>query len=330
MLANGAWNDVCTAWTTTCYVCRRPLPATACADPAKCLTGGVCVASKCTALKQSCDDGNPCTTDSCDVAKGCINAAVADGTACGSGYSCSKGVCSVGSPSNPAKSCVEVRDAGGKDGVFTLDPDGAAGAEPPYQVWCDNTSDGGGWTLVLKADGNKQTFLYGAAIWGTKVSLAPAALAVDLNETKLASYWTLPFKEVRVGLRTGNNTTNWAKLAYSATSLHAVLADGLYKAWSPPLGRNAWKALVPAASLQPNCNREGFNNAIATNGPATVRIGIIANNEADCSTPDSRIGIGMGGNYCGIDANSAVGNGAGCGGDTGDKNIKSFGYVFVR
>ena len=61
-----------------------------------------------------------------------------------------------------------------------------------------------------------------------------------------------------------------------------------------------------------------------------ARIGIIANEQNDCGTPDSRLGIGMGGAVCGIDGGSAAGNGSGCGGDLGDYNIKSFGYVLVR
>ena len=74
---------------------------------------------------------------------------------------------------------------------------------------------------------------------------------------------------------------------------------------------------------------EGINVHINKKGATRIRIGIIANQENDCNTPDSRIGIGGAGHYCGQDNSNSVGNTAKCRPDNGDKNIKSFGYVFA-
>jgi len=85
--------------------------------------------------------------------------------------------------------------------------------------------------------------------------------------------------------------------------------------------------------LQPHYNKEGFNAAPITCDIAKVhscskaRIGIIANNEGDCRTCDSRIGIGTGGHS---DESNTCGNQAVSGGDNGEKHIKSMGYVLVQ
>ena len=59
---------------------------------------GICVPG----AKSNCDDGNPCTTSTCDVAKGCQNvqntAACDDGSACTKGDACKNGACLAGAP----------------------------------------------------------------------------------------------------------------------------------------------------------------------------------------------------------------------------------------
>ena len=109
-------------------------------------------------------------------------------------------------------------------------------------------------------------------------------------------------------------------------SLYSLIADGRYRATS--LGRNTWKTLIGSqASLQRNCNKEGFNAAGSTQGSSKARIGVLGNNENDCVTPDSRIGFGTGGypddsNTCGNEAIASLDNGA--------KHIKRMGYILVQ
>ena len=47
--------------------------------------------------------------------------------------------------------------------------------------------------------------------------------------------------------------------------MYSLIADGKYRSTS--LGRDKWKSLIGSnASLQDNCNREGFNAASVVNG----------------------------------------------------------------
>ena len=113
-----------------------------------------------------------------------------------------------------------------------------------------------------------------------------------------------------------------------ANSLHALIADGKYRATS--LGRNTWKTLIGSqASLQINCNKEGFNAAGSDKGHSKARIGILGNNEKNCASTDSRIGFGTGGN--GDDSNTCGNNAIkGYTSDNGAKNIKAMGYILVQ
>ena len=87
---------------------------------------------------------------------------------------------------------------------------------------------------------------------------------------------------------------NFIIINRQANSLYSLIADGQYRA--TPLGRDKWKTRIGSnASLQRNCNKEGFNAVDASSDYSKARIGILGNNGNNCSTCDSRIGFGTGG-----------------------------------
>ena len=114
-----------------------------------------------------------------------------------------------------------------------------------------------------------------------------------------------------------------------ADSLYSLIADGQYRAIS--IGRETWKSLIGSnASLQLNCNKEGFNTADVNRFNAyhsEARIGIIANQENDCRSCDSRIGFGTGGHF---EDGVVCGNVAYVGGDNGDRRTPGMGYILVQ
>ena len=75
----------------------------ACDDGDACTTGDLCLAGVCVSLGQpDCDDGNPCTDDTCEAALGCTHtpnsAACDDGIPCSGGGHCAESGCQEGGP----------------------------------------------------------------------------------------------------------------------------------------------------------------------------------------------------------------------------------------
>ncbi|PFX21102.1 hypothetical protein AWC38_SpisGene14423 [Stylophora pistillata] len=186
---------------------------------------------------------------------------------------------------------------------------------------------GGGWTLAMKIDGTKRTFHYNSHFWSDKnaYNLAVGKTGFDSQQTKLPTYWNTPFSKICLGMKIGNQL-KFIVLHKQADSLHSIIADGKYRATS--LGRYTWKSLIGSkASLQRNCNKEGFNAKCTVGTGGLARIGFVANNENDCTNCDSRIGFGTGTRF---NEPFTCGNRARWSADNGNKDIKAMGYILVQ
>ena len=148
---------------------------------------------------------------------------------------------------------------------------------------------------------------------------------MDTHETKLPTYWNTPFNKICLGMKVDQQFKS-VVINYQARSLYSLIADNIYRNTS--LGRDTWKELIASqASLQLNCNKEGFNVLIGSKQQSKARIGIVGNNENDCRSCDSRIGFGTGGDY---DDSNTCGNEATYKADNGDQHIKAMGYILVQ
>src|SRR5262249_15458215 len=83
----------------------QPLTGNACDDGNACTVGTTCnsssVCSGGTAL--NCDDGDPCTTDSCNPATGCVHGNATDGTPCATDSNpCTRDTCVGGACHTPS------------------------------------------------------------------------------------------------------------------------------------------------------------------------------------------------------------------------------------
>ena len=172
----------------------------------------------------------------------------------------------------------------------------------------------------------QSTFHYDSKYWSNKYeyNVPGGETGFDKQETKLPSYWNTPFSKICLGMKIDQQLT-FIVLNKLANSLYSLIADGQYRNTS--LGRDTWKTLIGArASLQINCNKEGFNAVVESTHPK-ARIGILGNEQNDCKSCDSRIGFGTGGrpdnkNTCGNEAKHSA--------DNGDKHIKAMGYILVQ
>jgi len=109
---------------------------------------------------------------------------------------------------------------------------------------------------------------------------------------------------------------NFIVINKQANSLYSLIAEGQYRGTS--LGRNTWKTLIGSeASLQVNCNKEGFNVESFYSYRSKAKIGLLGNNGKDCESADSRIGFGTGGTP--DDKNSC-----------GNQKIRAMGYTLVH
>ena len=175
----------------------------------------------------------------------------------------------------------------------------------------------------------EKTFHYDAGFWSNKnaYNLPGGKTGLDNEETKLPTYWNTSFFKICLGMQIGQQI-KFLVIKKQASSLHSLIADGKYRATS--LGRNTWKTLIGLqASLQYNCNKEGFKAASSAKDHSKARIGIPGNQERDCVTCDSRIGFGTSGNG---DDTTTCGNYARKDHilDNGAKNIKAMGYILVQ
>ncbi|MCA9689690.1 MAG: DUF4215 domain-containing protein [Myxococcales bacterium] len=308
---------------------------------------------------ETCDDGNADNTDECttlclapacddglisgaetdlDCGGGCPGCAV--GESCVDNADCAEMTCYMQlcePPPIDQTSCMDwlMDMPNAKDGVYKIDPDGLGGVAA-YDVYCimEDPMLGGGWTLVLKADGGEDTFRYDEPLWTNTMTLNPADADFDHKQAKLASYQLVSFTEILVGVEApilaDPPKPAWLVLPLAGESLHALISPGDHV--QTMLGRDEWIKLVNGGALQPNCNREGLNAVDEINmDDHRARIGIIGNDQMDCQSPNSRIGIGCGGESWINGPGPSVGNAAGkLPNDPPPVIVEGFGWVFVR
>jgi cysteine-rich repeat protein len=194
-----------------------------------------------------------------------------------------------------------------------------------FEAYCFWQGEGPAWTLMMKIDGRNDTFLYDAELWTNAEPLRPDAEHIDrFIEFKEQGFGRLEVSELLVGTAlhrenyltrraSGGNNPNapWPHLGrqrkwmtFQVEGDPDIVVDGEPLAREPltlqrlfteqePRGhtmtREGWLGFMDYPRLQEHCNTMGFNLEL---GPHRLRLGIIANNENDCNSPDSWLGLG--------------------------------------
>jgi hypothetical protein len=173
----------------------------ACDDSNPC-TVTACVKGACVKTDDTTcpDDGNPCTAEICNPDTGCATLATQgtpcnDDDPCTDGDKCANGacqpgtkVCDVGTADNPADSCAALKktEPTKPSAVYYVkDKAGVATA-----IYCDMTTQGGGWMRIASIDGTVPLCNLSGAIGtaqgvqaGTGTSVLPSAYVASLPTT---------------------------------------------------------------------------------------------------------------------------------------------------
>jgi hypothetical protein len=153
----------------------------------------------------------------------------------------------------------------------------------------------------MRAPPNDARFGYDGDIWtgAAPFGTVTASALDDIGPLFSRGFNFVPMNEVRIGM-VGSASFHTMAAPLRDQALYANVQEQHVVAREDEGQRAAFTELLGDATvLQDNCNRAGFSLHLQENGPSVdshvrVRIGLQANEQDNCVSPDSAIGIGLG------------------------------------
>ena len=130
-----------------------------------------------------------------------------------------------------------------------------------------------------------------------------------------------------------NGEMKWMSLTYTASSLHHIINLG-HLHYTLRSQKLQWLSLISGSQLQDQCYNQGFSiemkSKSKSNSYLNVRLGFVADNDYQCSSPNSCIGFGISTSCNGYpQTDTTCGNVDTCG-ELNNLNISAFGYILVQ
>ena len=181
----------------------------------------------------------------------------------------------------PSTSCLDILNQvpTSEDDVYWIDPDGNGA----YEVYCDMTTQGGGWTLLLKTAGDTDLD-YDDPLWTDYNLLNESSLDLTEVNAKMESFLSLPINELL-----GCFPTQGGHCIYADPFSNQSAVD-LFSSGSQQFGSGFNGQAYSSWSWQPNCQYFGINTPY---NYRRTRFGLTSNQENDCNSNDTAIGFGL-------------------------------------